>query len=134
MQGSAQLALRPEPRSALERNEANRFIAQNAERMSLLVDDLQLLATLTKNLPTAGSGSTCCPSRRTPSAPPPSTASPIPSTSARCTPPPIPPERRNSMSRRPSATRTDCSRSWRTCFPTHAPTPRRAPGSMFVSA
>ncbi|MEV0738297.1 HAMP domain-containing sensor histidine kinase [Streptomyces sp. NPDC050549] len=46
IQGYAQLALRPEPRSALERNEANRFIAQNAERMSLLVDDLQLLATL----------------------------------------------------------------------------------------
>ncbi|WP_405931756.1 sensor histidine kinase [Streptomyces sp. NBC_00827] len=48
IQGYAQLALRPEPRSALERNEANRFIAQNAERMSLLVDDLQLLATLDK--------------------------------------------------------------------------------------
>jgi two-component system OmpR family sensor kinase len=46
IQGYAQLGLRPEPRSALERNEANRFIAQNAERMSLLVDDLQLLATL----------------------------------------------------------------------------------------
>ncbi|MEN1890253.1 sensor histidine kinase [Streptomyces mirabilis] len=48
IQGYAQLALRPEPRSALERHEANRFIAQNAERMSLLVDDLQLLATLDK--------------------------------------------------------------------------------------
>lgn len=46
IQGYAQLALRPELRSALERDEANRFIAQNAERMSLLVDDLQLLATL----------------------------------------------------------------------------------------
>ncbi|MFF4586032.1 sensor histidine kinase [Streptomyces sp. NPDC001388] len=48
IQGYAQLALRPEPRSARERNEASRFIAQNAERMSLLVDDLQLLATLDK--------------------------------------------------------------------------------------
>ncbi|MGW2613460.1 sensor histidine kinase [Streptomyces sp. NPDC001500] len=46
IQGYAQLALRPEPRSDRERNEADRFIAQNAERMSLLVDDLQLLATL----------------------------------------------------------------------------------------
>ncbi|MGW1215995.1 sensor histidine kinase [Streptomyces sp. NPDC002499] len=48
IQGYAQLGLRPEPRSGLERDEANRFIAQNAERMSLLVDDLQLLATLDK--------------------------------------------------------------------------------------
>ncbi|SEF01632.1 two-component system, OmpR family, sensor kinase [Streptomyces sp. 3213] len=48
IQGYAQLGLRPEPRSAREQNEANRFIAQNAERMSLLVDDLQLLATLDK--------------------------------------------------------------------------------------
>ncbi|MFI6624300.1 sensor histidine kinase [Streptomyces sp. NPDC050528] len=48
IQGYAQLALRPELRSGPERNEANRFIAENAERMSLLVDDLQLLATLDK--------------------------------------------------------------------------------------
>ncbi|MDX2543440.1 HAMP domain-containing sensor histidine kinase [Streptomyces sp. WI04-05B] len=46
--GYAQLALRPERRPAREVREANRFIAQNAERMSLLVDDLQLLATLDK--------------------------------------------------------------------------------------
>jgi two-component system OmpR family sensor kinase len=46
IQGYAQLALRPERRSAREHQEANRFIAQNAERMSLLVDDLQLLASL----------------------------------------------------------------------------------------
>lgn len=133
IQGYAQLALRPEPRSALERNEANRFIAQNAERMSLLVDDLQLLATLDKEPSYRRERVDLLSSRRTPSAPP-STASPTPSTSARCTPRPIPPERRNSMSRRPSATRTGCGRSWRTCFPTPAPTPRRAPGSTFVSA
>ncbi|WP_328438352.1 ATP-binding protein [Streptomyces sp. NBC_00444] len=48
IQGYAQLALRPEQRSARELHEANRFIVQNAERMSLLVDDLQLLATLDK--------------------------------------------------------------------------------------
>jgi two-component system OmpR family sensor kinase len=48
IQGYAQLALRPEQRSARELQEANRVIAQNAERMSLLVDDLQLLATLDK--------------------------------------------------------------------------------------
>jgi signal transduction histidine kinase len=46
IQGYAQLALRPERRPERELREANRFIAQNAERMSLLVDDLQLLATL----------------------------------------------------------------------------------------
>ncbi|MFF5313412.1 sensor histidine kinase [Streptomyces massasporeus] len=46
IQGFAQLALRPERRPARELQEANRLIAQNAERMSLLVDDLQLLATL----------------------------------------------------------------------------------------
>ena len=48
IQGYAQLALRPEQRPDEERQQANRFIAQNAERMSLLVDDLQLLATLDK--------------------------------------------------------------------------------------
>ncbi|MFD3373994.1 MULTISPECIES: sensor histidine kinase [unclassified Streptomyces] len=48
IQGYAQLALRPERRPAMELQEANRVIAQNAERMSLLVDDLQLLATLDK--------------------------------------------------------------------------------------
>ncbi|WOX07453.1 HAMP domain-containing sensor histidine kinase [Streptomyces sp. N50] len=48
IQGYAQLGLRSEPRSGRERDEANRVIAQNAERMSLLVDDLQLLATLDK--------------------------------------------------------------------------------------
>ncbi|WP_107057796.1 sensor histidine kinase [Streptomyces sp. NRRL S-146] len=46
IQGFAQLALRPERRPAQELQEANRLVAQNAERMSLLVDDLQLLATL----------------------------------------------------------------------------------------
>ncbi|WP_053755095.1 sensor histidine kinase [Streptomyces sp. MMG1533] len=46
IQGYAELALRPEQRPTRERREANRLIAQNAERMSLLVDDLQLLATL----------------------------------------------------------------------------------------
>ncbi|MFD4599198.1 sensor histidine kinase [Streptomyces sp. NPDC058464] len=48
IQGYAQLALRPERRSAEEEREAQRLIAQNAERMGLLVDDLQLLATLDK--------------------------------------------------------------------------------------
>ncbi|MGW3285269.1 sensor histidine kinase [Streptomyces sp. NPDC001002] len=48
IQGYAELALRPEPRPEHERDEANRVIARNAERMSLLVDDLQLLATLDK--------------------------------------------------------------------------------------
>ncbi|MEV6166668.1 histidine kinase dimerization/phospho-acceptor domain-containing protein [Streptomyces sp. NPDC051954] len=46
IQGYAELALRPEPRSAPQRQEADRFIAQSAERMSLLVNDLQLLASL----------------------------------------------------------------------------------------
>ncbi|MEU1911372.1 sensor histidine kinase [Streptomyces massasporeus] len=46
IQGFAQLALRPERRPARELKEADRLIARNAERMSLLVDDLQLLATL----------------------------------------------------------------------------------------
>ncbi|MFE5209950.1 sensor histidine kinase [Streptomyces sp. NPDC056600] len=46
IQGFAQLALRPGARSAQERREADRLVAQNAERMGLLVDDLQLLATL----------------------------------------------------------------------------------------
>jgi len=48
IQGYAELALRPERRPDHERDEANRVIARNAERMSLLVDDLQLLATLDK--------------------------------------------------------------------------------------
>ncbi|MPY56328.1 sensor histidine kinase [Streptomyces spongiae] len=48
IQGYAELALRPERRSAGERQEADRVVAQNAERMSLLVDDLQLLASLDK--------------------------------------------------------------------------------------
>lgn len=48
IQGYAELALRPERRSAAERREADRIIAQNAERMRLLVDDLQLLASLDK--------------------------------------------------------------------------------------
>ncbi|MFE2060787.1 sensor histidine kinase [Streptomyces sp. NPDC059467] len=48
IQGYAQLALRPERRSAEEEREAQRIVAQSAERMSLLVDDLQLLATLDK--------------------------------------------------------------------------------------
>jgi two-component system OmpR family sensor kinase len=48
IQEYAQLALRPERRTAEEEREAQRLIAQNAERMSLLVDDLQLLATLDK--------------------------------------------------------------------------------------
>ncbi|MGW0604843.1 sensor histidine kinase [Streptomyces sp. NPDC002640] len=46
VQGFAQLALRPGRRSDQERREADRLVAQNAERMGLLVDDLQLLATL----------------------------------------------------------------------------------------
>ncbi|WP_369252505.1 sensor histidine kinase [Streptomyces sp. R41] len=46
IQGFAELALRHEQQSAEGRREANRLIAQNAERMSLLVDDLQLLAQL----------------------------------------------------------------------------------------
>lgn len=46
IQGFAQLALRPGVRTARERREADRLVAQNAERMGLLVDDLQLLATL----------------------------------------------------------------------------------------
>ncbi|MEU9577535.1 sensor histidine kinase [Streptomyces chilikensis] len=46
IQGFAQLALRSERRTERERREADRLVAQNAERMGLLVDDLQLLATL----------------------------------------------------------------------------------------
>ncbi|WP_308799660.1 histidine kinase dimerization/phospho-acceptor domain-containing protein, partial [Streptomyces sp. UH6] len=46
IQGFAQLALRADRRSEGERREADRLVAQNAERMGLLVDDLQLLATL----------------------------------------------------------------------------------------
>lgn len=46
IQGYAELALRPERRPAHDTREANRQIAQNAQRMSLLVDDLQLLALL----------------------------------------------------------------------------------------
>lgn len=46
IQGYAQLALRRERLSAHEQNEAHQLIAQNAERMGLLVDDLQLLAQL----------------------------------------------------------------------------------------
>ncbi|MFF1652061.1 sensor histidine kinase [Streptomyces sp. NPDC058255] len=46
IQGFAELALRHEHQSAEGRREANRLIAQNAERMGLLVDDLQLLAQL----------------------------------------------------------------------------------------
>ncbi len=100
IQGYAQLALRPEPRSALERHEANRFIAQNAERMSLLVDDLQLLATLDKepsyrrervdllSLAADAVGAAAVHSES------------HPSTSARCTPRPIPPGPRSSTSRR----------------------------------
>ncbi|MBY8886886.1 HAMP domain-containing histidine kinase [Streptomyces sp. PTM05] len=44
--GYAELALRHEHRSAAEQREAHRLVAQNAERMSLIVNDLQLLATL----------------------------------------------------------------------------------------
>ncbi|WP_405813071.1 HAMP domain-containing histidine kinase [Streptomyces sp. NBC_01390] len=46
IQGYAQLALRRERLSAAEQDEAHQLIAQNAERMGLLVDDLQLLAQL----------------------------------------------------------------------------------------
>ncbi|MEU9212216.1 HAMP domain-containing sensor histidine kinase [Streptomyces sp. NPDC048415] len=46
IQGFAELALRHEQQSAAGRREANRLIAQNAARMSLLVDDLHLLAQL----------------------------------------------------------------------------------------
>ncbi|WP_329546179.1 HAMP domain-containing histidine kinase [Streptomyces sp. NBC_00554] len=46
IQGFAELALRHEQQSPAGRREANRLIAQNAERMGLLVDDLQLLAKL----------------------------------------------------------------------------------------
>ncbi|MDT0541190.1 MULTISPECIES: sensor histidine kinase [Streptomyces] len=48
VQGFAELALRHEGRSSAERREADRLIAQNAERISLLVDDLLLLAKLDK--------------------------------------------------------------------------------------
>ncbi|AZS76312.1 two-component sensor histidine kinase [Streptomyces lydicus] len=46
IQGFAELALRHAERPAAARREADRLIAQNAERMSLLVDDLLLLAKL----------------------------------------------------------------------------------------
>ncbi|WP_079127317.1 sensor histidine kinase [Streptomyces sp. TP-A0874] len=46
IQGYAELALRPEPLPVEQQREGNRVIARNAERMSLLVDDLQLLARL----------------------------------------------------------------------------------------
>ncbi|WP_406430549.1 HAMP domain-containing histidine kinase [Streptomyces sp. NBC_00631] len=46
IQGYAQLALRRARLSADEESEAHQLIAQNAERMGLLVDDLQLLAQL----------------------------------------------------------------------------------------
>ncbi|MEE1943360.1 ATP-binding protein [Streptomyces sp. TRM 70361] len=49
IQGFAQLALRSDRRTPKERQEADRHIAQNAERMSLLVDDLQLLARLDRH-------------------------------------------------------------------------------------
>lgn len=49
IQGFAQLALRSDRRTARERQEADRHIAHNAERMSLLVDDLQLLAKLDRH-------------------------------------------------------------------------------------
>lgn len=49
IQGFAQLALRSDRRTTSERQEADRHIAQNAERMSLLVDDLQLLAKLDRH-------------------------------------------------------------------------------------
>ncbi|WP_156722093.1 sensor histidine kinase [Streptomyces apocyni] len=49
IQGFAQLALRSDRRTTSERQEADRHIAQNAERMSLLVDDLQLLAQLDRH-------------------------------------------------------------------------------------
>ena len=44
--GYAELALRHQHRSDAEQREADRLIAQNAERMGLIVSDLQLLATL----------------------------------------------------------------------------------------
>ncbi|GAA3289545.1 hypothetical protein GCM10020295_01650 [Streptomyces cinereospinus] len=44
--GFAELALRHEERPAAARRESDRLIAQNAERMSLLVEDLLLLARL----------------------------------------------------------------------------------------
>ncbi|MGW6908129.1 sensor histidine kinase [Streptomyces sp. NPDC054940] len=46
IQGLAELALRHEERSPAERREGDRLIVQNAERISLLVDDLLLLAKL----------------------------------------------------------------------------------------
>lgn len=49
IQGFAQLALRSDRRTVKERQEADRHIAQNAERMSLLVEDLQLLAQLDRH-------------------------------------------------------------------------------------
>ncbi|KFG71205.1 sensor histidine kinase [Streptomyces mutabilis] len=49
IQGFAQLALRSDRRTPKERHEADRHIAHNAERMSLLVDDLQLLAKLDRH-------------------------------------------------------------------------------------
>lgn len=48
IQGLAELALRHERRPLAERREGDRLIAQNAERISLLVDDLLLLAKLDK--------------------------------------------------------------------------------------
>ena len=48
IQGFAELALRHEGRSSAERREGDRLIAQNAERISLLVDDLLLLTELDK--------------------------------------------------------------------------------------
>ncbi|MGY0055615.1 sensor histidine kinase [Streptomyces sp. LZ34] len=48
IQGFAELALRHEERSSSERREGDRLILQNAERISLLVDDLLLLAKLDK--------------------------------------------------------------------------------------
>ncbi|GAA1291737.1 sensor histidine kinase [Streptomyces javensis] len=48
IQGFAELALRHEGRSGAERREGDRMIAQNAERISLLVDDLLLLTRLDK--------------------------------------------------------------------------------------
>jgi len=46
IQGFAQLAMRTPEWDAAERREADRVIAQDAERMSLLIDDLLLLASL----------------------------------------------------------------------------------------
>lgn len=48
IQGFAELALRHEERPPHQRRESDRLIAQNAERISLLVDDLLLLAKLDK--------------------------------------------------------------------------------------